>query len=118
MHRSSDVPDTTQLTTKSYAAATHWEKRHFLQIQTARNAGRAACLEQALKGICELFTFLNNNNNNKAIGILAVRSQKEKYLNVLIAKVTKNAHKLSLKVDMKYVQQQWEQKMKLKLNVC
>lgn len=116
MHRSSDVPDTTQLTTKSYAAVTHWEKRHFLQIQTARNAGRAARSVQALKGICELFTFLNNNN--KAIGILAVRSQKEKYLNVLIAKVTKTAHKLSLKVDMKYVQQQWEQKMKLKLNVC
>jgi len=104
LHRSSAVPDTTPLTTESDAAVTPWEKQHVLQLLAARKAGRAACLVQPLKGhVWAIQFFKQKTPTDRYPGY-----KKEKSLNALIAKVTKNTYKLSLKVDVKYVQQQCE----------
>lgn len=65
-----------------------------MQIQTARNAGKAACLVQPLKGISEPFTFFFKKNTAKPCRYPGYKkSEGKKYLNSLIAEVTKNAHK-------------------------
>lgn len=81
MHQSSDVPNTKQLTTKSKKRLLIGKSNIFATPRRTE-CGRSSYLLQPLQDICELFTVLKQKNT-KPIGIVAMRSQKEKYLNAL-----------------------------------
>lgn len=80
---------------------THWEKRHFLQLQRGENVGRGPYLLQPLKDICELFTFLKQKNHQTK-RYRSYERLEGKILKCFDCKSYLKTYKLSLKeVDVK-----------------